>query len=355
MEKQKNGVLSIYNNKLKYIKSEQCDNCSKLNELYWYNLVIKKMMAENNKESILNNTFIVNRQNIIDFKRYFNGSDYWILKKITTPKNEVLVITSEYNGILDKMQANGEDMYLLQKYPTDIVLFDSKLIFYRFYIIVVLEEPDKKSYVVYNNNSILLGKRPHTIDNWSSLCFRHIYPDSFKYYFGHETYINEIIPKSKELIKTISPIILDLVNDKSTNPWPYYHIFNVDISFTNNMSPQLENITELYDEKLYKKCDIKNQSERVFFNNLEIFVKRHIFRKSDTEYFTNNTQNIIEGFNTLNNSDTIEEFDIEKISSHKSQLFQKYTLTGEYKNYKTLIIIIFVITFSLFLYKLGNP
>ena len=136
------------------------------------------------------------------------------------------------------------------------------------------------------------------------------------------------------------------------------------------MLPQLENITELYDEKLYQKCDIKNQSERVFFNNLEIFVKRHIFRKSDTEYFTNknnNNPNIIEGFNTIDgnntiedsniikSSDTIEGFDIEKISSHKSQLFQKYTLTGEYKNYKTLIIVVFVITFSLFLYKLGNP
>ena len=128
MERQKNGVLSIYNNKLKYIKSNQCDNCPKLNELYWYNLVIKKMMAENNQKSILNNTFIISRQNIIDFKRYFNGSDYWILKKITTLKHDVLVITSEYSGILEKMQANGEDMYLLQKYPTDIVLFDSKLI-----------------------------------------------------------------------------------------------------------------------------------------------------------------------------------------------------------------------------------
>ena len=92
MERQKNGVLSIYNNKLKYIKSNQCDNCPKLNELYWYNLVIKKMMAENNQKSILNNTFIISRQNIIDFKRYFNGSDYWILKKITTLKHASLFL-----------------------------------------------------------------------------------------------------------------------------------------------------------------------------------------------------------------------------------------------------------------------
>ena len=42
--------------------------------------------------------------------------------------------------------------------------------------------------------------------------------------------------------------------------------------------------------------------------------------------------NTIEGNNTIKNSDTIEGFDIEKISSHKSQLFQKYTLTGEYIN-----------------------
>ena len=279
MEPKPYGVLSKFNNKLKYINSNQCNNCNKLNELYWYNIVIKNLMENNNKQSFLHNTFIVQRNNIINLKKYFKNNQYWIFKKITSKKNDILTITDKFNDIVDILKLNGEDIYILQHYNTNALLYDGKLIFYRFYIITILEYPNKKSYSIYHNNSILLANNLHSIDNWKELCFEHIFPHSFEYYFGHETYINQIIPKSKKLINTIINPILDFINNTTEQRWPYYHVFTVDISFTTNIEPKLENISELYTDKLYNRCDTKNNTEKIFFNNLNQYIKDLLFKK----------------------------------------------------------------------------
>ena len=258
----------------------------------------------------------------------------------------------------------SEDIYILQQYNTTPLLYDNKLIYYRFYVITILEYPNKKSYSIYHNNSILLGNNNHTIDNWNDLCFEHIYPTSFEYYFGHETFINQIVPKSKKLINSIINPILNLIDNENENRWPYYHVFTIDISFTINIEPKLEDISELYKDKLYNKCDIKNDSEKIFLNNLDKYIKDIVFKKKKLEHFTIESKNeTIENFTTEIKNKTIENniienFDISKINSHKSPEFKKFTFTREYKNYKLLfsaLIILFILIIIFKLYNSNKP
>tara|TARA_Y100000389_G_scaffold204406_1_gene256760 strand:+ start:3469 stop:4551 length:1083 start_codon:yes stop_codon:yes gene_type:complete len=355
MSKRISGELSKFNGKITYRNMEQCDKCKNINELYIYNLVIKHLMKNKNNSDILNNTFIINRNNVLDFKSYFKNYQYWLIKKIMTKKNEALLITNKFNDIIELLKSNGEDMYLLQKYKTDTLLFDSKLIYYRFYFVTVMRTDNSKEYSIFFKNNILLSKKNYTIDNWKDLCFQYIYPTDFTYYFGHENWINTIKPRAHKLINSISDIILDLLNDKTIIDWNYFHVFTIDISFTQNMDAKLENISELARDKLYNECSDKNNGEKVFFESLNNYINDIVFKQRKLEHFTEKHNDTIDGFKTNNNiiegfkidNDTIEEFD-----SIQSDKFQLFTKTSKYKNYKLFFIILFIIIINFIFYKI---
>lgn len=351
MSKRISGELSKFNGKITWREMSQCDKCKNINELYIYNLLIKYLMEKGDKQNILNNTFIINKDNVLDFKNYFRNYQYWLVKKITTKKHEALLITSNFNKLLDLLKANGEDMYLLQKYKTDPLLFDNRLIYYRFYILCILRTDNTKEYSIYFRNSILLSKKNYTIDNWKDLCFEYIYPTDFSYYFGHENWINQIKPKAHNLINTISPIILNLLNDKTKIDWNYFHIFTVDISFTQTMEPKLENLSELDRDKLYERCDDKVEGEKIFFESFNNYVNNVVFKKRKIEHFTQSDQ--IEGF-TVNNENTQTEDIIEEFDSINSEKFRLFKQTSKYKNYKFFFTLLFIIIISFIFFKSKN-
>lgn len=343
MSKRISGELSKFDGKITWREMEQCDKCKNINELYIYNLVIKYLMKTGDKNNILNNTFIINKDNVLDFKNYFINYQYWLIKKITTKKNEALLITNNFNKVLDLLKANGEDMYLLQKYKTDPLLFDNRLIYYRFYVVNILRADNTKEYSIYFKNSILLSEKNYTIDNWPDMCFRYIYPTDFTYYFGHENWINQIKPKAYDILNKVAPIIQGLVNDKTKIDWNYFHIFTVDISFTQSMNPILENISELDRDKLYNECKKKDNGEKIFFESFNNYINDIVFKKRKIEHFVENKT-----------EDTIEGFDISKVNSINSNKFRLFTKTSEYKNYKLFFMILIIIIISFIFFKNKN-
>ena len=151
-------------------------------------------------------------------------------------------------------------------------------------------------------------------------------------------------------MNTVAPIIQGLVNDKTKIDWNYFHVFTVDISFTQSMDPMLENISELDRDKLYNECKKKDNGEKIFFESFNNYINDIVFKKRKIEHFVETKkEDTIEGFSEKN-TDIIEGFDISTVKSINSEKFQLFTKTSEYKNYKLffMILIIIIISFTFF-------
>ena len=285
----------------------------------------KRKLCDNLSKNKKNISYLLpyyafNRHDFEKLKKYFNNTDYWIIKPDAAMRQEGIIIINNYyalnNYINDTRKSGKYDNWIMQKYIMNPLLINKKKCHLRVYGLICKNKEQCSAYI-YKKGYIYVADKKYSKERFfdpeihiTTSCNNLEFPKEFNKRFGMNKFEAKIYPQLVKIMKdSISVSYNELFCPNSdVKDYLCYKMISYDIIIDNNFQAYLmeanSNVIGMASSDLSGSCKSGSPSlqtpefkKELMTEIMNIVIGNGSYNNFQLIFRTNN---IIEGFSNQN-------------------------------------------------------